>query len=128
MHNHMQARSELSLRTNVPHNAKPRNGDIICRSDNITTAWLSLVGVACIRKLRSLLACIWLCIYHHCVVIKSRTKNPVRDSTTITDRKCGAHVVCAVFRRTATTTQPQPWIGLHRCIYLMQPTLGLVIW
>ena len=55
-------------------------------------------------------------------------KNPVRDSTKITDRKCGAHAVCGVFRRIASTTQPQPWIGLHRCIYLMQPTLGLVIW
>ena len=49
----MQARNERSLRTNVPHNAKPHCGDIICLSDNIATAWLSLVSwfvsVSCAR-------------------------------------------------------------------------------
>ena len=41
----------------------------------------------------------------------SETRNPVRDSITITDWKCG------FFRWITTTTQPQPWIGLHRGIY-----------
>jgi len=49
-----------------------------------------------------------------CVIVK---QNPVRDSTKITDRKCGTHAVRGVFRRIATATQSQPWIGLHRGIY-----------
>jgi|GEM_PF-3763256 len=113
MHNHTQARNERSLRTNIPHNDKPRSGDIICRSDNIATAWLSLVRwLVSVSRARSSLA------YGYAFITtawlpKVETRNPVRDSTKITDRKCGAHAVCGVFRRTVYLLYNQPQSGLH---------------
>ena len=53
----------------------------------------------------------------------SETKNPVRDSTKITDRKCGVHAVCAVFRRTVYLPYHQPQSGLHK-IPLCNPIQG----
>ena len=121
----MQARDERSLRTNVPHNAKPCSGDIICLSDNIATAWLSLVGllvsVSCARPSLaygySLITTAWL--------PKVETKNPVRDSTKITDRKCGESVATAVFRRIVYLPYHQPQSGLHKINTPMQPYPGL---
>jgi hypothetical protein len=55
----------------------------------------------------------------------SETKNPVRDSTTITDRKCGAHLVCGVFRRTLYLPYHQPQSGLHKKNTPVQPYPGL---
>jgi|GEM_PF-3606221 len=96
MHNHTQARNECSLRANVPHNDKPRSGDIICLSDNIATAWLP----------------------------KVETKNPVRDSTKITDRIYRESVANAVFRRTVYPRYNQPQSGLHNIYPLCNPIQG----
>ena len=59
---------------------------------------------------------------------KCITKNPVRDSITITDRKCGESVANAVFRRTVYPLYNQPQSGLHKINTPVQPSRVEAVW